>query len=157
MKLKLLSIFIPILIISLTGCTTKAYFYPVEGKYKEMIPYPVIEATVDGIMGNTGNISLTLPNNEFCQGRWSSVAPIQVSYSNGSASGHVTNGMSSAWGTVYGSSYSVSNLAGINKGSAMMSCDQGTVIDMEFYTGSGTANGNGVAKDNKGNIFKVIF
>ena len=34
---------------------------------------------------------------------------------------------------------------------------KGTVIQLEFYTGSGTANGVGVAKDNKGNIDKVLF
>ena len=28
---------------------------------------------------------------------------------------------------------------------------------LQFYTGSGTANGSGVAKDNKGNVFKVLF
>ncbi len=39
----------------------------------------------------------------------------------------------------------------------MLVGNKGTVIHVEFYTGSGTANGSGVAKDNKGNIFKVIF
>ncbi len=34
---------------------------------------------------------------------------------------------------------------------------RGTVIEVEFYTGSGTANGFGLAKDNKGNIYKVLF
>ena len=39
----------------------------------------------------------------------------------------------------------------------MLVGDRGTVIHVEFYTGSGTANGLGVARDNKGNIFKVLF
>ena len=40
---------------------------------------------------------------------------------------------------------------------AMLVGDRGTVIQVEFYTGSGTANGTGVAKDNKGHVFKVLF
>jgi len=39
----------------------------------------------------------------------------------------------------------------------MLVGNRGTVIQVEFYTGSGTANGTGVAKDNKGNVFKVLF
>ncbi len=39
----------------------------------------------------------------------------------------------------------------------MLLGDQGTIIQVEFYTGSGSANGSGVAKDNNGNIFKVLF
>ncbi len=39
----------------------------------------------------------------------------------------------------------------------MLVGDRGTVIQVEFYTGSGTANGSGVAKDKKGNVFKVLF
>jgi len=30
-------------------------------------------------------------------------------------------------------------------------------MQVEFYTGSGTANGYGVAKDSANNIYKLIF
>lgn len=108
-------------------------------------------------MGNTGGISLTLPDGELCKGRWSSIAPMSVGFSAATASGTATNGMASVWTTVYGSGLSVRNLPGVNKGEAMLVGDRGTVIQVEFYTGSGTANGTGVAKDNKGNVFKVLF
>ncbi len=39
----------------------------------------------------------------------------------------------------------------------MLIGDRGTVMQMEFFTGSGTANGTGVAKDNRGNTYKVLF
>jgi hypothetical protein len=35
--------------------------------------------------------------------------------------------------------------------------DRGTTIDIEFLTGVGTCHGFGVAKDNKRNVYKVIF
>ncbi len=130
-------------IIVLTGCSslsTTASFYPIEGPLSKVQPLPVLTATADGITGNTGNISLTLPDGEFCKGRWSSIAPMSVGFSKVSARGSVTTGMTSAWATVYGSGYSISNLPGVNKGEAMFVCDRGTVIQFEFYTGSGTAN-----------------
>lgn len=146
-----------ILALFIAGCSTTATLYPVEGPLSKMQPLPVLTAIADGITGNTGNISLTLPNGEYCKGRWSSIAPMSVGYSAASASGSATSGMSSVWATVYGSGFSVSNLRGVNKGEAMLVGDRGTVIHVEFYTGSGTANGSGVAKDNNGNIFKVLF
>ena len=39
----------------------------------------------------------------------------------------------------------------------MLVGNMGTVIEIEFKVGSGTASGNGVGKDNKGNIFRVMF
>jgi hypothetical protein len=141
----------------LAACTTTATLYPVDGPLSKQQPLPVLTVTVDGIMGNTGDISLSLPDGEKCTGKWSSIAPMSVGFSTATASGSATTGMASAWATVYGSGFSVRNVPGVNKGEAMLVGDRGTVIQVEFYTGSGTASGSGVAKDNKGNVFKVLF
>lgn len=141
----------------LAACSTTATLYPIDGPLSKQQPLPVLTAVVDGILGNTGGISLTLSDGERCTGKWSSIAPMSVGFSTASASSTATSGMTSVWTTVYGSGYSVGNLPGVNKGEAMLVGDRGTVIQVEFYTGSGTANGSGVAKDNKGNIYKVLF
>lgn len=141
----------------LAACSTTATLYPIDGPLSKQQPLPVLTAVVDGILGNTGGISMTLPDGERCIGKWSSIAPMSVGFSTASASGTATNGMASVWTTVYGSGFSVRNLPGVNKGEAMLVGDRGTVIQVEFYTGSGTANGSGVAKDNKNNIYKVLF
>ena len=36
--------------------------------------------------------------------------------------------------------------ASVNRGEAMLVCNDGASIQVEFFTGSGTANGYGVAK-----------
>jgi hypothetical protein len=141
----------------LAACSTTATLYPIDGPLSKQQPLPILTATVDGIMGNTGGISMTLPDGERCTGKWSSIAPMSVGVSTASASGSAINSMTSVWTTVYGSGFSLSNLPGVNKGEAMLVGDRGTVIQVEFYTGSGTANGSGVAKDNKGNIYKILF
>lgn len=146
-----------IAVIAIAACSTTATLYPVEGPLSKQQPLPVLTAAIDGIMGNTGGISLSLPDGEHCTGKWSSIAPMSVGFSTATASGSATNGMGSVWATVYGSGFSVRNLPGVNKGEAILVGDRGTVIQVEFYTGSGTANGSGVAKDNKGNVFKVLF
>ena len=145
------------LVAILSVCSTTATLYPVVGPLSKQQPLPVLIAAVDGIMGNTGGISLSLPDGEHCTGKWSSIAPMSVGFSTSYASGSATSGMASVWTTVYGSGFWLGNLPGVNKGEAMVVGDRGTVIQVEFYTGSGTANGTGVAKDNKGNIFKVLF
>jgi hypothetical protein len=48
-------------------------------------------------------------------------------------------------------------MPGINRGEAMAVCKSGNRLQVEFYTGSGTASGLGVASDDKGNVFKLIF
>lgn len=149
MPVKFASLITSIGIFLLAGCSTTVNMYPVKGPLSEQKPLPVLVATVDGIMGNTGGFKLTLPSGAACSGRWSSIAPMSVGYSN--------IGMAGAWGVVYGAGYSVRNVPGINRGEAMATCSDHTTIQVEFFTGSGTANGNGVALDSSGNIYKLIF
>ena len=104
----------------LTACSATATLYPVDGPLSRLQPLPVLTATVDGITGNTGGISLLMPDGELCSGRWSSLAPMSVGYSGATASGVTTSGMASVWSTVYGSGFSVRNVPGVNKGEAML-------------------------------------
>jgi len=131
------------------SCTTTATFYPIQGPLSEQKPIPVLVANVDGIMGNTGNINLTMPDGEICKGKWSSAAGMQVSVG--------TVNLFSQYGSALGTGYSVTNAAGVNRGEAILIGERGTQIEVEFYTGSGTASGYGLAKDNHGNIYKLLF
>lgn len=145
----LLSLSAGLLASVLCSCSTTANFYPVKGPLSEVKPLPIIRARVDGIMGNSGGITLTMPDGETCKGQWSSAAGMSISYGSGT--------LFSQYGSAYWSGYSVGNKPGENRGQAIVIGDRGTVIEVEFYTGSGTANGFGLAKDNKENIYKVLF
>ena len=135
----------------LGGCAASqtVTLYPVSGPLSKQVPLPVIKATADGITGNTGPLTLTLPNGETCKGQWSSAAPQQVSVSSGS--------LFTMYGAAAGYSITAGNVPGVNRGEAFMACDRGTTVQAEFFTGSGTANGYGVAKDSAGNVYKMIF
>ena len=154
-----ITLFIAIYAVLFSGCSLSvtAKLYPVKGPYSEQKPIPVVRAHVKDVQRNSGDVTLTLPDGELCSGSWSSLAPQQVSMTSITGHGQVTSGIQTAYATVYGTGFTVSNVPGVNRGTAYLVGNRGTTIEVEFFTGSGTASGNGVAIDNKGNVYKVIF
>lgn len=141
--------FAAVSIFALCGCSTSVNMYPVEGPLAQQKPPPVVIARADGITSNTGNLTLTLPDGEPCSGKWSSVAPQMTVVSSTS--------LFTRYGSVAGFGVASGPLPGVNRGQAFLTCTQGTTIEAEFFTGSGTANGYGVARDSKSNVYKMIF
>ena len=135
--------------IAITGCSTTATMFPIEGPVSKRTPLPIVIAKVDGILGNTGNFSFVSPDSAQCKGKWSSVSPQMATMGWGT--------LFTSYGTAAGFGSSVSNVPGVNKGQAFGVCADNVTFDVEFVTGSGTANGYGLAKDSSGNVYKLIF
>ena len=133
----------------LAGCTTSVTLYPIEGPLALQRPLPVVVATVNSVQDNTGSITMTLPKDETCTGKWSSAAPQMAAVTTTSLFGRY--GAAAGFGMLTGPA------PGVNRGEAFVACAQGTTLQAEFFTGSGTANGYGVAKDSNGNIYKMLF
>lgn len=135
----------------LTACSASVpvKMYPTKGPLSKLAPPPVIVATAEGVTSNSGALSLTLPSGASCEGTWSSVAPRMAGSSWGT--------LFSQYGTAAGVSGSVAIVPGVNQGQFYAVCKDNTRIEGEFVTGSGTANGHGVAKDSNGNIYKILF
>lgn len=135
----------------LAGCSASqtVTMYPIQGPLSTQKPLPVVVARADGITGNTGDFSVALPSGEACKGKWSSAAPQQVNVT--------TASLFTTYGPVAGYAVTASNVPGVNRGEAFAACDRGTTMQVEFYTGSGTANGYGIAKDSANNIYKLNF
>jgi len=134
---------------AVSACSMTATLIPIEGPLSQLRPVPVLEAAVDGVMGHTGTLSLIMPDGEQCSGRWSSAAGTGFSYGWGNLMG--------TYGASYGSGFSVSSGYGQNPGQAILTCDRGTTMHVEFVTGAGTVHGFGFAKDNNGNVYKLLF
>ena len=134
-----------------TGCSLTATMVPVAGPLSERRPLPVLQVKVDGIMGNSGDLSFTMPDGETCEGRWSSAA--------GGGDVTVTSGsLVSEYGTAYLDGYSISSDgSGQNPGQAIAVCSEGRTVLIEFVTGAGTAHGFGIAKDNEDNVYRFVF
>lgn len=138
------------MLIACAGCSANIDMFPVAGPLSEVRPLPVVKATAENVTSNSGRLIIALPDGQACEGRWSSVAPRMASSSTGT--------LMSTYGTVAGFSVgSTGILPGVNRGEAFASCSGGTTVDAEFFTGSGTANGYGIARDSDGNVYRMLF
>ena len=135
--------------IFLSGCAISVSMFPTDGPLRTSKPVPVLIATVENVTSNSGPFKVTYPNGDVCEGRWASLAPQMVATNWG--------GLFNKYGALAGVSTTVINKPGINRGEAMAFCKSGNELQVEFFTGSGTANGLGIAKDSEGNVFKLIF
>ena len=156
MKVKLCFLLLGISI--LLGCSHQYHFYPVQGPLSAQTPLPVLVAKLTGVI-RSGSISLVLSDGEVCKGRWAEVPRVKVPKGANTATAPEANGMSSEWDTVYGSGFYVSHVLGARNAQGVVSGDRGTVLNVELYAmpeGDKTFIIKGVAKDNKGNIYKVV-
>jgi hypothetical protein len=134
-----------ILLVVLTSCSVGLDLFPVRGPLAESGNYKVIKAKALNVTSNSGKCYATLSDGEYCKGRWSSTSGVRGSYNNHSLM------------VDYGQEIGLHPRGNENRGYAMLVGDKGTSLEIEFLTGAGTAHGFGIAKDSKGNIYKVIF
>jgi hypothetical protein len=163
-----------------TAACARARMYPVEGPMASETPGAVYSAKLTGLL-YSGDITITVGNGEICKGHWTLVkggtsldsAPASVTPASANttdvpaaqapaAPSPVTEGMPAAWDAVYGQGYYVAHVLGEPLyAHAMVIGNRGTVLNVEFYrVNRGDSNRidiHGVAKDNKGNIFKLAF
>jgi hypothetical protein len=136
----------------MTGCSATFRLYPIQGPLSTQTPLPVFPGKVTGVL-NSGNVSFTLGGGEVCKGIWTRVVAASVTPSSGD--------MSSVWDDVYGSGYYVSHVLGAKLyARAGITGSLGTALTVEFYRpnpGSEQIRVFGVARDSKGNIYKLVF
>ena len=147
-----------------TGCA-EGRFYPVQGPFSTESPAPVLTAKMDGGF-RSGNISVVLATGEKAIGHWKWTQTETASSRNPSdngSSGSGTENMASVWDAVYGQGFYVSHVLGSKPFSrAELTGNRGTTLQVEMYrpvgeSGDAPENFKGVARDDKGNIYKVIF
>jgi hypothetical protein len=146
----------------LSGCAV-GRLYPVQGPFSTQSPVPVFTAKASG-MFKSGNISVVLGNGEKCTGRWVSAQASPASTGAPAANGSTVPDLASVWDTVYGQGFYVSHVLGTKLfARAVVSGCSGIVLQMEMYRSEGehaedtALRIRGVARDNKDNIYKVIF
>ena len=128
------------------------YLYPVQGPATAPTPATPYTAKLTG--SNSGNISLVLNNGETFMGRWTIVRPsFASSKSPGTRASYPPQpNLTTAWDVVYGQGYFLANVLGEHIGQAVDAGNQGTDLQVEFFN-----QRTGVAMDNKGNIYKMVW
>ncbi len=138
-----------LLVAGASACSLNATMIPVQGPLSQARPVPVLSVHVDGIMGNSGNLSFALPDGDTCKGRWSSAAGSGITVGSGS--------LLSQYGSTYISGFSASTGSGQNPGQALAVCSKGRTFQLEFITGAGTAHGFGIGRDSEDNLYRFVF
>ena len=148
----------------MVGCTATARLYPVQGPLSLQTPLPVFAGKLDGAI-NSGNVSFVMSDGELCKGRWTRLVPVRdpkgatTAGAPSSAGTPATSGMSSVWDAVYGSGFYVAHVLGDQYyAQGVITGDRGTVVNVEFYHAvRPSTHIAGVARDSKGNIYKMVF
>jgi hypothetical protein len=128
------------------SCSINIALYPAYGPLSESSSRQSLYITVDNVMKNYGDCHVYLKSGEYCHGQWFSSA------------GRYWNEVKNL-GLInkYKEAFYFNIVGDENRGYAKLLGNQGTTIEIEFLTKAGTAHGFGVAKDNKNNVFKVLF
>jgi hypothetical protein len=152
MKLSIIAVVVTATMLG--GCilSVPGGFSPVQGPLSKQSPIPTYSATITGLF--YGSISVVLDNGEVCKGPWAAVSATP----RGTSATVVTPiDMAADWDSVYGAGYFAAHVLG-NKvyARATLTGSKATVLHVEFSNETNTpGNTKGVAKDNKGNVFKV--
>ena len=147
-----------------TACSSTARFYPVQGKLVAQTPSPVFYAKLTGKpWARSGDISAVLGDSETFNGRWTRIDPVPSKDATSAPTSSANHAMATSWDVVYGPGYYVSHVLGQRVGIAsQLVGSKGTVLDVEFFAAhrggeDSPAIFQGVAKDNKDNLYKVVF
>ena len=136
----------------LSACRIPARLYPVSGPFAASVPVPVVEVRLTVNLNNTsGRIALQLPDGENCQGTWTWTDHREVTGGNTASNALTRPDMPAVWDQVFGPQTYSSRILGIISERADLSGDRGTALHLEWE------GRQGVGKDNKGNIYKLIF
>jgi hypothetical protein len=149
-------------ICALSGCSATARLYPVKGPLSTQSPSPVYVAKMTGLL-NSGSFSVVLRDGEIGKGRWEEVPRPKISNHPITSINSSAPNLSAEWDTVYGTGFYVAHVLGAKLyGRATVTGSRGTILNVEIYRPLDQAENKagtpkGVAKDNKDNIYKLVF
>jgi len=154
MKAKLLALLLVVTFLS--GCygINKMRFYAVKDPAAQA-PSPAFIAKMKG-GSYSGEISVVLPDGETCKGPWTRVS--REPNASGASVAATAEGMPAVWDKVYGQGFYLAHVLGkYVHGTAVVTGDRGTVLNVEFVGAEETEPGRGVARDNNANVYKVVI
>lgn len=131
--------------------------YPVEGPLASQTPQPVFSAKIRRPVFSVGPVFLllkswTITNGEVLEGKPKKVKTTSVNVPEPDHNAPPQPNLAFAWDAVYGQGFFVAHILGKEIGQGLFSGKKGTVLQVESYDGR-----NGVAVDNKGNIYKLVW
>jgi hypothetical protein len=146
----------------ISGCYRYVHLYPVQGPLAAQAPPPIYIAKMTGAF-NSGNLSVTLTNGEIFSGPWREIT-VKERAQRAIAGAPGEFSLATAWDVVYGQGFYTSHVLGTPLFlQTVLTGKMGTVLQVEMYRqdhgsdSSAAIDIKGVAKDSKGNIYKIVF
>jgi hypothetical protein len=131
--------------------------YPVQGPLATQTPQPVFTGKIRRPMFSAGPSFLllktwTVANGEVLQGKPKTIKATSVNMPPPGSTNPPQPNLAFAWDAVYGEGFFVAHILGQKIGQGMFTGSQGTVLQVESLSGQ-----TGVAIDNKGNTYKMVW
>jgi hypothetical protein len=131
--------------------------YPVQGPLTAQMPQPVFSGHIRRPMFSAGPPFLllkswTVANGEVLQGKAKTVTASSVNVPEVGARYPSQPNLAFAWDAVYGQGFFAAKILGQKFGQGVFTGSQGTILQVESLNGH-----DGVAVDNKGNIYKMVW
>ncbi|MGB3455459.1 MAG: hypothetical protein WBG08_04565 [Litorimonas sp.] len=133
----------------LAACSTTGAFYPIAGPLAAAGRTAPVAVELSGLEGRDGNLSLTLPDGETFEGVWT-VIPFEDGIAQWGP-------LMSQYGMVPGSGLSLGAKSGRNRGQAYLVGTRGNTMDVEFTSETLPPDGVGIARDSRGNVYRIVF
>lgn len=132
--------------------------YPVQGPLSAQTPPPVFAGNIRRPMFAAGPVFNLLKSWKLSDGDvllQSKPKPVMASAATPMATGAISlplPNLAFAWDAVYGDGFFAAHILGKKFGQAVFTGSQGTVLQVETLDGK-----NGVAVDNRGNTYKMVW
>jgi hypothetical protein len=151
----LVALSVYIILVSDYGFAQK--LYPVEGPLAAQTPQPVFAGQIRRPALSIGPAFLllkswTVANGEVLQGKPKTVKATSVNTLSTAASYPPQPNLAFAWDAVYGQGFFVKHILGNKIEQGVFTGSQGTVLQVESLNGV-----SGVAVDNRGNMYKMVW
>ncbi len=149
----------------ISGCMRAAHLYPIEGPLAAQTPPPIYTGKITGVI-NSGSISAKLANGQQFSGQWQAQSVNALAKE--STAGVVPPfNLSAEWDAVYGTGFYTAHVLGAHLfARTTLTGTQGGTLQVEMMSQPvETADARdvaapvikGVARDEKGNVYKVAF
>jgi hypothetical protein len=154
-----------VLSFTLSGCMQFAHLYPIQGPLSQQTPPPIYSAKMTGVI-NSGGITAKLANGEQYSGQWQAESANALAKQS-NAGVKPPFDLSPEWDTVYGQGFYTAHVLGAHLFvRTTLTGKQGGALHAEMISQPvESANPKdvapprieGVAKDDKGNVYKMAF
>ncbi len=148
-----------------SGCMRTAHLYPIEGPLASQTPPPIYTGKITGVI-NSGSISAKLADGQQFSGKWQAKSANALAKE--SSAGVVPPfSLSAEWDAVYGPGFYAGHVLGAHLfARTTLTGNQGSALQLEMISEMVPGGDpkepeppkiSGVARDEKGNIYRVAF